>query len=244
MCIKLFYLLVLVLSCNVLEGKVVDVKEVVILIGAPGSGKGTQAKGICTKLQIPHISTGDLFRDNVKRQTLLGKQVEPLLKEGKIVSDEIVINMLFDRVSQEDCQEGFLLDGYPRTIEQAKALDKRLRSLEHHKHVIYFYVSDEEVMRRLSGRLTCKNCSQMYHVESKPPKVTGICDQCGMPLYQREDDTPEVISKRLQAYHEQTEPVIEYYRGQNALQQIDGQQDPSKVTHQLLELLSSDHQSK
>jgi len=200
---------------------------VVILLGAPGSGKGTQAVELAKMFEIAHISTGDLFRENIKKETELGKKAKAFIEKGQLVPDELVFDMLFDRLSRPDCQKGYILDGFPRTKAQAKKLQEKLKG---HAKILVFnlVVSDEEVIRRLSGRLTCKVCGKVFHKEFNPPKEENTCDACASELYQRPDDTQAVILERLAVYYKQTKPVEAYYRKVSFSTISMGQKDPKR----------------
>lgn len=211
-------------------------QKVVILLGPPGSGKGTQAAKISKKMDIPHISTGDLFRDNISRDTELGQKAKSYMHEGKLVPDELVINMLLDRVSKEDCIHGYLLDGFPRTVNQAIEFDNALDQ-KTSETVLYLDVSDEAVMQRISGRLSCKDCGSIYNRYFTPPKQENICDHCGHELVQRADDKPEVVRNRLKVYQEQTAPLIDYYQSKGVLKPIDGEASPELIYNQVKEAL-------
>ncbi len=203
----------------------------IIMLGAPGAGKGTQAKILTKKLNVPQISTGDLFRDEMKRETELGKQITYLMNSGQLVPDETTMEVFKRRVSQPDCQNGAILDGIPRTIMQAKILDLLLKDLNKPlNHVIYIKLSEDEIMNRLSGRWTCKKCGHIYHEEYNPPKTPNICDFDQSPLYQREDQKEEAIKERIKVYRERTEPLIDYYQAQNLLTKIEGQQTIEEVS--------------
>jgi adenylate kinase len=194
-----------------------------ILLGPPGAGKGTQAEFLIEKYKIPHISTGDIFRAAIKEGTPLGVKAKEYLDAGKLVPDEIVTGIVNERITREDCQQGFLLDGFPRTTPQAEVLDESLKNLGRYlTAVINIQVDFEVLMTRLSGRRVCRNCGAVYHIVSKPEKVTGLCDQCGGEVYQRTDDSPETVKKRLQIYQEQTEPLIHYYAAKGLLITFDG----------------------
>ena len=200
----------------------------VILLGAPGSGKGTQCKWISKEYDIPHISTGDIFRKNIAEETELGLKVKDIMARGDLVPDEIVVNMLKNRLEEADCKErGFLLDGFPRTIPQAETLDAYLKenNIELDK-VINLFVPDEELMARTVNRRTCSNpeCKEIYNLRDNAPKVDGICDKCGSELLQRKDDNEESVSNRLKNYHDQTEPLIEYYEKQGKVATVVGQE--------------------
>jgi adenylate kinase len=196
-----------------------------VLLGPPGAGKGTQAELIIKKYQIPHISTGDIFRAAVKEGTPLGLKAKHYLDEGKLVPDEVVVGIVEERLLQPDCINGFLLDGFPRTIPQAEALDNFLAA-ENRKltAVININVKPEVLMTRLTGRRVCRQCAAVYHTITKPEKVSGICDHCGGEIYQREDDTAATVQKRIEVYNLQTEPLVEYYKRQNILKTFNGEE--------------------
>lgn len=193
---------------------------VIILLGAPGSGKGTQAVELSRAFKLPHISTGDLFRENIKNETPIGQQVKSYLDKGALVPDELVFDILFDRISKPDCQKGYILDGFPRTSAQAHELEDSLRNKAQFA-IFNLKVDDDVVIRRLSGRLVCKKCNRVYHKDSNPPKAEGICDVCEGELYQRSDDNPAVIKERLRVYYEQTKPLEEFYRQKGMLMEVD-----------------------
>lgn len=209
------------------------------MLGAPGSGKGTQAAKISKEFTIPHISTGDLFRENLKQETALGKQVRGYMDAGKLVPDELVIAMLFDRISNPDCKNGYLLDGFPRTILQAQALDSFLLKQENPKtlKVLNLNCSDESVIKRISGRLTCKSCGHVYNSYFNPPKIEGQCDTCQSLLIQRPDDQAEVVKERLHVYKNQTEPLIDFYKNKHLLSDIEGENSTAVVYQDLLKAL-------
>lgn len=200
----------------------------VILIGPPGSGKGTQAMRITQTFTIPHISTGDLFRENVSQNTDLGQQVTTFLNSGRLVPDDLVVEMLFDRVSREDCSSGYLLDGFPRTIPQAQMLDQYLETRAQ-LSVFNLSVSDDVIIKRISKRFSCTKCGSVYNQYYSPPKRENICDQCGGDLVQREDDKSEVVEERLKVYYQQTAPLIAFYEDKGVLIDIDGEQDADKI---------------
>lgn len=202
--------------------------KVVILLGPPGSGKGTQAVRLTKELGIPHISTGDLFRENISKDTELGKRAKTFMNAGKLVPDEVVLDMLFDRVSRPDCEKGYLLDGFPRTLPQAAALDKFLAS-NVDLVVLDLEVPDEVIVKRAEGRLTCKSCGSVYNRYFTPPVKEGVCDKCGGELIQRPDDKAEVVQERLRVYREQTFPLVEYYTKKGVLKRVDGTQSPDAV---------------
>lgn len=205
--------------------------SVVILLGAPGAGKGTQAARLSSDLGLPHVSTGDLFRANLSGGTPLGERARGFMEAGELVPDDLVLDMLFDRVGQDDCAEGYLLDGFPRTIAQADALEARLGSgpAAPARVVIDIRVPDEAIEKRIVQRRTCSNCGHICHLEFSPPKVEGKCDLCGSDLVQRKDDTAEVVRKRLEEYHAKTAPLVEYYGSRGAVCAVDGQQSPDVV---------------
>jgi adenylate kinase len=205
-----------------------DKPTVIILLGAPGSGKGTQSVELSQHLGLPHISTGDLFRESIKNDTDLGKKAKSYLDRGALVPDELVFDILFDRISKPDCTKGYILDGFPRTSAQAHELEDTLRNKAN--FIIFnLKVPDEELIRRLSGRLICKKCGRIYQKDTNPPKVEGICDYCGGELYQRSDDKPEVVKERLRVYYDQTKPLEEFYKKQGLLTDINAQGSPESV---------------
>ncbi|MBO6148499.1 MAG: adenylate kinase [Lachnospiraceae bacterium] len=210
----------------------------IIMLGAPGAGKGTQAKRISEKYGIPHISTGDIFRANIKEGTALGKEAKSYMDEGKLVPDELTVRILLDRVSKDDCKGGYLLDGFPRTIPQAEVLDKELEKAgDRVDFAIDVEVPDESIVKRMSGRRACLKCGATYHVESLPPKTEGICDKCGEKLSIREDDKEETVKKRLEVYHKETEPLINYYEKKGILETVDGMQDAEEVFSSIIAIL-------
>jgi len=213
----------------------------IILIGAPGAGKGTQATVLSEMLDIPHVSSGDLFRDNLKRETALGLQAKSYMEKGELVPDDVTVAMVRDRLRQADCDEkGAILDGFPRTVEQARALDGVLaQDGKKIDTVIYFEVSEKQLIERLTGRRICRNCQAVYHVLFNPPKVDGVCDVCSGELYQRADDQPETVQNRLQVYFEQTMPLIDFYKQKGLLRTVDGEQDIEKVRAALLNIIKA-----
>lgn len=212
----------------------------IIMLGAPGAGKGTQAKQIAGKYSIPHISTGDIFRANIKNGTDLGKKAKEYMDQGLLVPDELTCDLVMDRIQQDDCVNGFVLDGFPRTIPQAKALDAALQKLGQHMDVaIDVDVPDENIVNRMSGRRACLDCGATYHVVSLPPKTEGKCDHCGSDLVLRDDDKPETVQKRLSVYHEQTQPLIDYYKNQGILKSVDGTQPMEAVFTAITDILGA-----
>ena len=212
----------------------------IIMLGAPGAGKGTQAKKIAEKYQIPHISTGDIFRANIKGGTELGMKAKTFMDQGMLVPDEITIGMLMDRIGQEDCINGYVLDGFPRTIPQAESLTKALAERgEKVDYAINVDVPDENIVKRMSGRRACLTCGATYHIEHVPPKKEGICDVCGSELVLRDDDKPETVKNRLNVYHNQTQPLIEYYTRQGKLAEVDGTQSMEDVFNAIVKILGA-----
>lgn len=195
----------------------------IIMLGAPGAGKGTQAKMIAEKYGFPHVSTGDIFRANIKNGTELGKEAKQYMDQGLLVPDELTVRILLDRVAQDDCKNGYVLDGFPRTIPQAEVLDSELSKLgDHIDYAIDVDVPDENIIKRMSGRRACLTCGATYHIEHVPPKTEGICDKCGSELVLRDDDKPETVKNRLNVYHEQTQPLIDFYTNKGVLKTVDG----------------------
>ena len=212
----------------------------IIMLGAPGAGKGTQAKQIADKYGIPHISTGDIFRANLKQGTELGKKAKEYMDQGLLVPDELTCDLVMDRIGQEDCKNGFVLDGFPRTIPQAEALDKALANInEKMDYAVDVDVPDENIVNRMSGRRACINCGATYHIVSIPTKVEGICDRCGEKVVLRDDDQPDTVKKRLNVYHEQTQPLIDYYKKQDILRTVDGTQPMEQVFGAIVEILGA-----
>jgi len=212
----------------------------IIMLGAPGAGKGTQAKRIAKKYQIPHISTGDIFRANIKEGTNLGKEAKTYMEEGLLVPDDLVVALVADRIKKDDCINGFVLDGFPRTIPQAKALDEAIAATgEKMDFAIDVDVPDEHIVKRMAGRRACVECGTTYHVLYAPTKVENICDKCGADLILREDDKPETVQKRLAVYHEQTQPLIDYYKKQNILKTVDGTIDIEDVFKDIIKILGA-----
>ncbi len=210
----------------------------IIMLGAPGAGKGTQAKMIADKYNIPHISTGDIFRANIKEGTPLGKEAKGFMDKGQLVPDELTVRILLDRVAADDCSNGYVLDGFPRTIPQAEVLDSELSKLgDKVDFAINVDVPDENIVRRMGGRRACVTCGATYHIEHVPPKQEGICDKCGSELILRDDDKPETVQKRLAVYHEQTQPLIEYYDNKGILKTVDGTVDMMDVFGAITDIL-------
>ena len=205
-----------------------------ILLGAPGAGKGTQAEILCERLSIPTISTGNMIREAMKSGTEMGLKAKEYAENGKLVPDEVVIGIVDERLRQDDCKNGFILDGFPRTIPQAEALDRMGIIID---RVVDINVPDEVITRRVSGRRACLDCGSTYHIETKKPNVEGICDRCGSTLVQRKDDLPETVLERLHVYHAQTEPLRDYYAAAGKLLVVDGQQGIQEIAEQTLELL-------
>jgi adenylate kinase len=210
----------------------------IIMLGAPGAGKGTQAKMIAEKYSIPHISTGDIFRANIKNQTELGMEAKKYMDEGKLVPDELTVKILLDRVAKEDCANGYVLDGFPRTIPQAEVLTDALAKLNDAvDFAIDVDVPDENIVRRMSGRRACVTCGATYHIVHVPPKTENICDKCGSELILRDDDKPETVLNRLKVYHDQTQPLIEYYTEKGILRTVDGTKDMKDVFEDIVKIL-------
>ena len=210
----------------------------IIMLGAPGAGKGTQAAQIAEKYGIPHISTGDIFRANLKEGTPLGKKAKEYMDQGLLVPDDLTCDLVVDRISQPDAQNGYVLDGFPRTIPQAEALTKALEERgEKVDYAINVDVPDRFIMDRMSGRRTCPKCGAGYHLVYLKPKTEGICDKCGAELIQRDDDREETVAKRLEVYHEQTQPLIDYYTASGAIRNIDGTQQIEKVFEDIIGIL-------
>ncbi|MCI8738405.1 MAG: adenylate kinase [Lachnospiraceae bacterium] len=210
----------------------------IIMLGAPGAGKGTQAHMIAEKYHLPHVSTGDIFRANIKNGTELGKEAKGYMDRGELVPDELTVRILLDRVAQEDCKNGYILDGFPRNIPQAEVLEKELEKLgEKIDAAIDMEVPDESIIRRMSGRRACSSCGATYHIVNVPPKKEGICDVCGEALILRDDDKEETVQKRLDVYHEQTQPLIEFYTKKGILKTVDGTQDMMSVFQTITKIL-------
>ena len=210
----------------------------VVMLGAPGAGKGTQAKLIAGKYNVPHISTGDIFRANIKNGTELGKEAKKYMDQGLLVPDELVVNLVVDRLLQEDCVNGYVLDGFPRTIPQAEALDVALqKNGERLDYALDIEVPDENIVKRMGGRRACVACGGTYHIVNIPPKKEGICDACGGELILRDDDKPETVTQRLAVYHEQTQPLIDYYNNSGILVEFDGTKDMNDIFNDICKVL-------
>ncbi len=210
----------------------------IVMLGAPGAGKGTQAKRIAEKYGIPHVSTGDIFRANIKNGTELGKEAKSYMDAGKLVPDDLTVRILLDRVSEPDCSKGYVLDGFPRTIPQAEVLDRELNKAgEKIDAAVDVEVPDESIIDRMGGRRGCPKCGASYHIKYIPPKQEGVCDKCGTALVLRDDDQPETVKKRLDVYHEQTQPLIDYYSRQGILKEVDGTVDPEDVFSAIVDIL-------
>ena len=210
----------------------------IIMLGAPGAGKGTQAKKIADKYQIPHISTGDIFRANIKNGTELGMKAKTYMDQGLLVPDELVVDLVVDRLAQEDCVNGCVLDGFPRTIPQAECLDAALAEKgDAIDYAVDVDVPDENIINRMSGRRACVACGATYHIVHIPTKVEGVCDRCGESLILRDDDKPETVKKRLDVYHAQTQPLIDYYTSKNVLKSVDGTVDMEDVFQAIVNIL-------
>ena len=210
----------------------------IVMLGAPGAGKGTQAKMIAEKCGIPHISTGDIFRANIKNGTELGAKAKEYMDKGLLVPDELVCDLVVDRIQQADCEKGYILDGFPRTIPQAEALENALNAIEQKlDYAIDIDVPDENIINRMSGRRACVGCGATYHVLFNPTKVEGKCDVCGESLILRDDDKPETVKKRLDVYHTQTQPLIDFYTERKVLVEVDGTQSMDKVFDDIMKIL-------
>ena len=207
----------------------------IILLGAPGAGKGTQADSLSSELNLPHIASGDLFREALKKETELGLLAKSYMERGELVPDEVTIKMILQRIEMPDCVSGCLFDGFPRTLAQAEALDKGLADKgKSIGKVLYIKVSNEELLKRLGGRWLCQNCQTPYHLITAPPKVPGKCDKCGGELYQREDDKEETVKERLRVFFAQTIPIVDYYRGQSKLIEVNGNQGIQEVAKEIM----------
>ena len=209
-----------------------------VMLGAPGAGKGTQANMIAEKYGIPHISTGDIFRANIKEGTDLGKEAKSYMDKGELVPDELTVRLLLDRVSKDDCKDGYVLDGFPRTIPQAEVLEKELeKNGDRIDKAVNVDVPDENIVNRMSGRRACLKCGATYHIVHIPPRKEGICDTCGSELVQRDDDKEETVKNRLKVYHEQTAPLIEFYSSRNVLETVDGTKPSEDVFANICSIL-------
>ena len=212
----------------------------IIMLGAPGAGKGTQAKMIADKYGVPHISTGDIFRANIKNGTELGTEAKKYMDQGLLVPDELTVKILLDRVADQDCKDGYVLDGFPRTIPQAQVLDKALAQLnETIDYAIDVDVPDENIVKRMSGRRACLACGATYHMEHVPPKMEGTCDRCGKELVLRDDNKPETVLNRLKVYHDQTQPLIDFYSEKGVLRTVDGTQPMEDVFGSIVKILGA-----
>ena len=210
----------------------------IVMLGAPGAGKGTQAKRIAAKYDIPHISTGDIFRANIKNGTELGKKAKEYMDKGMLVPDSLTLELIMDRFQEADCKNGCVLDGFPRTIPQAEALTKALKDIDDKlDYAVNVEVPDEAIVSRMSGRRACVACGGTYHIVFNPTKVEGKCDACGGDLTLREDDKPETVQKRLGVYHDQTQPLIDYYKAEGIFKEVDGTQDMNKVFNDIVAIL-------
>lgn len=207
-----------------------------ILLGAPGAGKGTQAEKICEKFSIPQISTGNIIRAAMKQETEAGKKAQTFVNAGQLVPDAVVIEMVNERLKQDDCKNGFILDGFPRTVAQAEALEEMGVQID---AVVDIQVPDAVITDRLSGRKACLACGATYHMEFQPPKVDGICDRCGADLVVRKDDQPETIQERLKVYHDQTQPLVDFYQTRGVLKEVDGTKPVEEVTESTLAVITS-----
>ena len=212
----------------------------IIMLGAPGAGKGTQAKKIAAQYSIPHISTGDIFRANIKNNTELGQKAKTYMDKGELVPDSLVVDLIMDRFKEADCANGYVLDGFPRTIPQAEALDNALKANgEKVDYAINVEVPDENIINRMSGRRASVGCGATYHIKYNPTKVEGICDACGEKLILRDDDKPETVKNRLSVYHEQTQPLIDYYKKAGVLAEVDGTKDMEEVFKDIVNILGA-----
>ncbi len=215
-----------------------DKKVILVMLGPPGAGKGTQAKTLAEILHVPQISTGDIFREHISNGTKLGEQVKSYTDRGELVPDDLVFEVVKSRLEEDDCSKGYILDGFPRTVKQAELLDSYLSSKgDSLTAVIDIDVPDEEIVKRLTGRRICKSCGAIYNIYFNPPKVEGVCDVCGGELYQREDDNEETVRNRLRVYREQTLPLVEYYEGKGILKKVDGRGDGREVLRRVKDAL-------
>ncbi len=212
----------------------------IIMLGAPGAGKGTQAKMLAAKYNIPHISTGDIFRANIKNKTELGAKAKEYMDKGLLVPDELVVDLVIDRFKEDDCKGGYILDGFPRTIPQAEALDSALTAIgEHVDYAINVEVPDENIVNRMGGRRACVGCGATYHIVYNPTKIEGKCDTCGADLILRDDDKPETVKNRLSVYHEQTQPLIDFYAAKGIMKEVDGTMDMNDVFQAIVDILEA-----
>ncbi len=210
----------------------------IIMLGAPGAGKGTFSAFLEERYNLPHIATGDIFRENIKNNTELGQQAKGYMDKGLLVPDELVVSLVADRLSKDDCKEGFILDGFPRTLVQAEALKETLADMGAQiDYALDFECPDDFIIERMGGRRICKGCGASYHLVNVPPKKDGICDVCGGELYQRDDDAPETVAKRLEVYHNETQPLIDYYKKEGVLKVVDGTIGRDNVFAVLAEML-------
>ncbi len=210
----------------------------IIMLGAPGAGKGTFSAFLEERYNLPHIATGDIFRENIKNNTELGQQAKGYMDKGLLVPDELVVSLVADRLSKDDCKEGFILDGFPRTLVQAEALKETLADMGAQiDYALDFECPDDFIIERMGGRRICKGCGASYHLVNVPPKKEGICDVCGGELYQRDDDAPETVAKRLEVYHNETQPLIDYYKKEGVLKVVDGTIGRDNVFAVLAEML-------
>lgn len=210
----------------------------IIMLGAPGAGKGTQAKKIADRYQIPHISTGDIFRANIKNGTELGKKAKSYMDAGNLVPDSLTLDLVMDRIAQEDCKNGYVFDGFPRTIPQAEALKEALAKIgQTIDYAVDIEVPDENIVNRMGGRRACVACGATYHIQFAAPKTEGVCDRCGGALTLRDDDKPETVLKRLNVYHDQTQPLIDFYNNEGCLVTVDGTKEVDEVLQSILQIL-------
>lgn len=211
----------------------------IIMLGAPGAGKGTQAKILSDKYGVPHISTGDIFRANIKNETELGNKAKSFMDQGLLVPDELVLDLVADRLKQDDCESGFILDGFPRTLVQADSLSKALKDMNASVTAVNVDVADKNIIDRMSGRRACPNCGSTYHIIASKPKIEGVCDRCSTALVLRDDDQPETVKKRLVVYHEQTQPLIDFYSNQGGLIVVDGTKGINEITEEIVRHLEA-----
>ncbi len=210
----------------------------IVMLGAPGAGKGTQAKMISAKYHLPHVSSGDIFRANIAAGTELGRKAKEYMDKGLLVPDELTVDLIIDRISEDDCKDGCILDGFPRTIRQAETLDEALAKIgEKLDYAIDVDVPDEHIVKRMSGRRVCSSCGATYHIVNNPSKKGDRCEVCGAPLIQRDDDKPQTVQKRLDVYHEQTQPLVYYYRGQHIWHPVDGTRSVDDVFAGIVSIL-------